>query len=304
MFEEAGTGPFYADPGPEVRFGDVFEAPFLLDLFARADTTLMGGGTVAPNLSPKVGAWMGTTLPQEALDLYSPRFTPKEANRFALAHATFLPNEDLHRAVLVSDSCLAATALAQGRQKRSVGGRLLFAPLGTVEEERWQKLADDPDFERFPLLPDDRLPDFSVAELRHCFMVDARDVSEHTDARIASPTSGLAEELEVHWNAYATRRGPRAYERNVLKLGFLLAGGTQPEEAQERVGDAIAEVLDCAWALESADLEAVSEAEELVRHADGDANQLTPDLVARLGDTLRRLAGLASDAADQLDARR
>jgi hypothetical protein len=131
-------------------------------------------------------------------------------------------------------------------------------------------------------------------------MVDARDVKKHVGARIATLRPELAEELEAHWNGYATRRGPRAYSRNTFKLASLLSGGGQPGKNEERVADTIADALDCAWALEGSDLEDVSEAEEAVRLARGDATMLTPPLTKRLVDRLRDLAELAKTAADGL----
>ena len=303
MFEALGDGPHYTDPAADVRFGDIFEGSFFLDIFARADTELMGGGVVPPHLVPKLGSWMHETLEAGDLDLFSPGFTPRQADRYALAHASFLPETCTHRAILISDSCVAATALAQGRKQRSVAGRLLFAPVRVVEEEKWEELVFDVDFERFPLVPDDRLPDNSVVELRHPFMVDARDIKDCAHGRIASLSPDLAEELEAHWNACAARRGPRAYDRNTLKLAVLLAGGTQPEEEHEVVGDAVAAVLDSAWALEGSDLEDVSEAEEAVRLSGADPELLTPPLLERLEERLRELAEFARRAADALAAR-
>jgi hypothetical protein len=145
-----------------------------------------------------------------------------------------------------------------------------------------------------------RLPAASVAEFGNCFMVDARDVKKHTGARIAGLRKQLAEELEVHWNGYATRRGPRAYSRNTLKLASLLSGGSQPRVHEERIANAITDVLDCAWALEDADLGDASEAEESVRLAGGNASELTPPLTKRLVDRLRDLSELAKTVADGL----
>ncbi|MCP9490678.1 MAG: hypothetical protein MSC31_12480 [Solirubrobacteraceae bacterium MAG38_C4-C5] len=304
MLEELGEGPHYADPQADVVFGDIFETGFLRDIFVREDGVLMGGGPLPPTLAPKVGAWMSTKLEQGPIDLYSPAFPPKPETRYALAHASFRPDEDTYRAILISDSCLTATALAQGRHKRSVGGRLLFAPLTVVEEGKWHELVATEDFERFPLPADNRLPAFSVAEFANCFMVDARDVKKYAASRVASLTEPLVEELEVHWNAYATRRGPRAYGRNTLKLASLLSGGGQPGENQERAADAVAAALDLALLLEGSDLEDVSDAEEAVRLVGGDAAALTPPLVDRIIDHLRELAELASEAAEEIAAYR
>jgi len=303
VWEALGEAPYYTDPESEVHFGDIFEASFFLDIFARADTEMMGGEALPAHLVPKLGRWMNEELEEAELDLHSPRFTPREADRYALAHASFLPDAETHRAILLSDSCLTATALAQGRQNRSVSGRLLFAPVTQAQGDKWQTLVDDVDFERFALPDDERLPQGSVAELRYSFMVEARVIKGHVDARIAKPVPSLAEDLEAHWNAYATRRGPRAYERNTLKLAALLAGGAQPGEDDETVGDAIAAVLDSSWGLEGSDLEDVSEVEEAVRLAGGDASALTPPLLERLEERLRDLAGLAGEAADAVNAR-
>ncbi len=90
--------------------------------------------------------------------------------RVAASYST----DTTRRVLLISDSCLTATALAQGRQQRTVSGRLLFAPLTVVEEAKWQELVETEDFECFPLPKDQRLGIAIVAELSNCFMVDAR----------------------------------------------------------------------------------------------------------------------------------
>jgi hypothetical protein len=300
----AGEDTPWRDPEEHVLFGDVFAADWLLDIFVRDDTRLIGGGELPANLVPKLGKWMNTELPAEPIGLYSPVFASKEVDRYALSHASFLPDADVHHAILVSDSCLAATALVQGRAKRSVSGRLLFAPVRGVCETDYDKLQGEVDFGRLPLPGHATLPDYPVAELRQCFMADAIHLKAHTDARVLACTEGLAETLGAHWTAYAARRGPVAYERNTLKLAYLLAGGQQPEEDDERVTDTIADVLDCAWALEGAGLEAVSAAEEAVRLDEEPARehvaQRLDDLVARL----RELSVLAARSAEALSERR
>ncbi|HEY5342362.1 MAG TPA: hypothetical protein VIJ66_01735 [Solirubrobacteraceae bacterium] len=300
MFEKLGEGPHYRDPEDDVVFGDIFEAEFLRDIFVREDTTVMGGGLLPGHLARKVGSWMNAELGHEDIDLFSPAFQPKQETRFALAHASFLPDAQAHQAILVSDSCVTATALAQGREGRRVAGRLLFAPLMSVSEEVWQGLVETEDFERFPLPDDERLSAGSVAEFGNCFMVDARDINEHVNRRVASLSQSLAVELEMHWGAYSTRRGPRAYERNTLKLAWLFSGGGRPTAEAEKAADAIARALDLAFQLEGSDLEDVSAAEESVRLAGGNASELTPSLTKRLVDRLHELAQLANTAAEGL----
>jgi hypothetical protein len=301
---EDAEGSAWREPVEHVLFGDVFVAPWLLDLFVRDDTALIGGGELPENLVPKLGKWMGTQLPPEAIGLYSPVFPPKDADRYALAHASFLPDVDAHHAILVSDSCLTATSLVQGRAKRSVSGRLLFAPVRGVPEADWHKLQQEADYGRFPLPASQVLPAFAVAELRQCFMVDAVHVKAHVQLRVLACGGELAEDLEAQWNAYAARRGPVAYERNALKLAFLLAGGELPTEDDEAVTDTIAEVLDCAWALEGGNLEDTAEAEEAVRLGGERAEDRTPELLDGLITRLRQLSALAGRAADTLDSRR
>ena len=302
MFERLGEGPHYADPADNVVFGDIFRAPFLRDIFVRGDATPLGGGELPANLANKFGRWMGLDLPQAPLGVYSAAIPAKPEDRFALGHASLQAEGQVPLAILVSDSCLTATNLVQGRQKRSVAGRLLFAPLSTVDEDKWEGLVEAQDFGRFPLPNDDRLAAWSVAELASCFLVDSRSVKAYASSRLFSLSPELSEELEVHWSAYAARRGPRAYERNAFKLAFLLAGGADPEEAEEDLTDALAEVLDLALIIEATDLEAVSWAEEQVRLLGKDARQVTPRLVADLVEHLNELSRLAGTAAEALSA--
>jgi hypothetical protein len=179
---------------------------------------------------------------------------------------------------------------------------LLFAPLSTVSAEKWLSLTQQQDFGRFPLPADRRLPEHTVAEMGGCFMVDARDVKNHADSRVLSLGEALAEELEVRWDAYATRRGPLAYGRNTLKLASLLSGGGQPAAQQQAAADAIADTLDLAFFIEGSDLEAVSAAEEQARIFGGKPEVLAPPLTAAIVTHLRDLAALAAAAADRLEA--
>jgi hypothetical protein len=148
------------------------------------------------------------------------------------------------------------------------------------------------------------LPEHPVAELRQCFMIDAVHLKAHVRARVLACAEELAETLEARWSAYAARRGPVAYERNTLKLAYLLAGGQAPAEADEAVSDTIAEVLDCAWALEGAGLEEVSASEEAVRLEGEDAARHSTQRLDDLIERLRVLSELAARSADTLATRR
>lgn len=297
--DEPGYGPVTE----QVTFGDIFKAPFFLDIFVRSDAALLGGGVLPMHLAPKFGKWLGQDIAAGEMAVLSDRLTPKESDRYALAHASFGPVGEPRAAILVSDSCLAATALAQGRSSRTPGGRLLFAPIGTVESDRWQELQDDIDFERMPLPPHDELGEYPVAELRNAFPVAAQDLVDQLNTRILACNLALEGQLEDYWGAYARRRGPLAYERNLLKLAWLLDGAPSgnPSEDTTNMTDAIAEVLDLAGAIEGNDLEDVSDADERVRFADADPTEETPKLVERIVGNLRDLALAATTAADELE---
>lgn len=89
----------------EVIIRDMFSAEFLLDIFARADTTLLGGGTLPANLTPKLGKWLGGELAAEEAVVLSDRQLPKQADRFALAHASLGPAQP-RLAILVPTAAL------------------------------------------------------------------------------------------------------------------------------------------------------------------------------------------------------
>jgi hypothetical protein len=293
----------YEAPRGDVRFGDIFEGDYLLDLFGRDDATLMGGGLLPAHLAPKFAGWVGVVIEPQDLSVFSPLFPPKEQDRFALGHAS-MPAEERRRAVILSDDCAIDTALAQGRERRSVGGRLLFAPLRPVDAETHERLTQRPDFGRFPLPSSERFAAEAVAELRHAFMVEAQHVKAHATDRVLAATTRLAEELEAHWNAYAARRGPIAYERNCLKLAELLAAPRTVEEQDERDAFAVASLLDRVWRLEGSDLEAASTAyeklgDELAEVRDVAA--LALPVVEGLVGGLREVAELAEAAATTLE---
>ncbi len=153
-----------------------------------------------------------------------------------------------------------------------------------------------------PLPPMDEIGPHPVAELRHVFMVDAVHLHRHLDQRVVSCNEPLAVQLEEYWNGYATRRGPRAYERNLLKLAWLLSGaaGDRVDVGMQQRADLVAEVLDLAWDLEGVDLEDVSEVEEAVRLQGADVAQGLGSVRDALIERLAELAEAAARAAETL----
>ncbi len=209
---------------------------------------------------------------------------------FAGNRAYVLGRGTRHYAILITDNCLVDTALGQGREAGSPKGRLLFAPITPAAEKDLGTVS----FGRFDLPAGDTVS-AGIAELRKCFMVDARDVAAVKDARLAALTPEFAEELEVRWNAFAARRGPLAATRNADKMVGVLTRRRDlegPTEDDVAVGRAVAEVLAQAWRLEGRDLEAVAGA--FSDNADGRS------ALEALERSLRRLSDQAAKAADAL----
>lgn len=280
-------------PAAAAVFGDVFRADFLLDVHVRADAVTLGEAQLSARQVRQL-ATLGVP-PTGSVDIYSPAFS--DSTGFVLARATGASGT----AMLVSDSCAVATALVQGRQKRSVGGRLLFVPvLVDPPPAVWERLRKRTDFGRLALDPHAAWPDGAIAELRLCFMVDARDVKVNLDARIATLSPAGADELAARWAAFATRRGPIAYEQSAAKLGHVLAAraGVAVGDQHVAVGDEVARTLDLAWTLEGGDLEEV--VDRYAAHAVGEL--LPADTDAILDATVAKLRDLAAQATVAADA--
>jgi hypothetical protein len=242
----------YVDFASDVSFGDIFESAFLFDVHLRKDAVQLG----AQNMSARYGGGLA----------FSARYP---GNRHYV-----LGRGGPFRAILITDNCAVDTALDQRHDASDdppakPKGRLLFAPLTEADAD----VTDIPTFGRFLLPPCPGRFGAHIAELRRCFMVDARDVAEHKDSRVASLDDDLAEALEVRWNAFAVRRGPLANARNAEKLlGTLtrIAGREDaPTEDELSAARSLTDVLAATWRLEGAGLEAVGDAFD--RHVDGHA---------------------------------
>ncbi len=258
----------YAEPAAAVSFGDIFEASFLFDVYVRADAVQLGR-RAAPQ---KHGGGFA----------FSASF--REDRAYVLGHGA------PHRAILITDDCVVDTALGQGREDGKPKGRLLFAPISPATESDLKTQA----FGRFALPASGKMRD-GVVELRKCFMVDARDVADHINARVATLAPCLVEDLEVRWNAFAARRGPFAALRNAEKLvGVLIEerGAGEPDEGDKVVGQEVAAVVATAWRLEGSDLEAVAD-------AFNDKTDGSPALAA-LEAGLRELSDQAAKAAEMV----
>jgi hypothetical protein len=258
----------YVEPRSSVSFGDIFDLEFLHDVHVRGDAVALGSRAMKGG-----GETFSETFPN-----------PK----WVLAHGGSC------RAILITDNCVVDTALGQDRAGGKAKGRLLFAPVSPIKESELPLRS----FGRFALPTWDGEWAAGAAELRKCFMVDARDIAAHRDARKASLDLELAEELEVKWSAFASRRGPLTSARNAEKLAEVLSrlnSDLALSDDDIGVGYAVAQALSVSWRLEGKDLEAVADVHSVETSGVGE--------VEAVEAALRELADAATSAADQLRSR-
>lgn len=248
----------YRAPAERISFGDIFEAHHLIDVHASSETRPLGGKPLPRPAAVKLAGANNLTL-KDAGDKI-PVFTPavdQHPDRFdALARGGNVKQEGKKRAILLTDSCAVDTALVVGRAGRRTRGRLLFAPITPPgDDDNMASLRSRPQFGRFPLPDHDAGP--GIVELRHCFMVDVRDV--HAGDRVLALDDETAEELEIAWSAYALRRGPLATEHNVTKLASIVT--SEPSELDPV--EMIEETLNAAWRIEGRYLREAAESPQL-----------------------------------------
>jgi hypothetical protein len=233
----AATGDF--------SFGDVFSADWMFDIHVRGD---------AVPLKP-FECHMGKGRPK--ILGYQPAI-PKPQRDLVLSHGK------RHRAVLLSDNCEVESVIVRRR-----AGRLTFAAV-----EDWPKNATEAEravqsqaFRRHPLPPADGFTG-GIVNLGSLFAVGWDAVASATpDPRVARLDDDCVIDLEIRWNAYATRRGPRAHTDNALKLAMLLtADGNpailaalrdldnparlKPDSLDQAAANAVARALTIGWTLE------------------------------------------------------
>lgn len=251
----------YQNPGADVSFGDIFEGEHFVDVYAKLETRPLGGGDTPRVTTERILKKFNRTLsPGDPVPVYSPALPPLKESFHALAFGGARMKGDRRLcAILISDSCIVDTALGEERGRRAQG-RLLFAPIVTAAEAQVRQLQERRVFGRFPLAMNTE-PHFDggVAELRDCFMVDARDV--RAADRILSLTEEAAEDLEAAWDASAMRRGPHVVEHNVTKLARSLTGGDEVSAADVEAVEMIAHALTTAWRLEGGLLRAAADDE-------------------------------------------
>jgi hypothetical protein len=279
----------YVQPRAEVLFGDIFEAAGFFDVHLRGDSARLTSAQFPPK-APLSGTFY--VEPTEAVPLRDDVVlahgrSGREREGREHVDTMRLPG----RAVLLSDDCHIPTAYGRRPDRSEARGRLMFAPVVSVDEEELARVGASKTFSRFALPAEGQLSEGAVAELRRTFLVAAADVDPGT--RIASLDEAGREALEKRWNAFVCRRGPEASWENALKLGRLVAGQPDLPQATEQAVQALWRVLDLAWSFEGSTMRAASAAFE----AGGPSGPVLEDVK----DDLRGLAALVEHALSLLD---
>jgi len=267
----------------ELSFGDICEADFLYDVHVREDARAMGVEFASAKFATK--RWNI----DEEVPYYIPGIGIKAGQNYVLAHGVH------QQAVLLSDDCLIATAL--GRDGAGpTNRRLLFAPVVEATEDEVAELAGG-NFGRFPLPADAHDADDRIADLRRCFMVDARDVDAALKAggfQVRSLDDATRDDLAIRWSAYALRRGPFVAEDNLEKFVeyLLITGRVDDEGAVIDAARALADVVAAAWGYEGRGVEGAGTAAD-----DGRDPQ---EVIDRLVEELEQLRATADAALDAL----
>jgi len=274
----------YRAPFEKIRFGDIFEAPHLFDIFLRADGVALGTAPLPARYAEKFSQAVGVEFSGE-VTLYSPELAKPDGADFLLVHGR------PQRAVLVSDNCTIATIFGYDREKPRPNNRLLFAAILDKPNEI-DKIATSRPFNRFAL---EKAPFFSggIIDFRHLFVVHARAVD--AAQRRAALVDEIVDDLEARLSAYAVRRGPDVVDRNADKLITLLRAASINEADAKEAGARVAKALNLAWHVEGGVLGDAAEA------ADDELPAEEP--VRRLADELRSLSAAAAEAAVTLEDR-
>jgi hypothetical protein len=265
----------YEEPNEEISFGDIFAAEWFFDAYLRRDAVPL------VEFTAKVGRGWKAAAPSRHRDAL-------------LAHGL------QRRAVMLSDDCEVETILRRGGRSRLIFAAIEELPVAPSQAEEVLKTRS---FRRFPLPPADGFPG-GIVEFQQSFAVgiDGVKPADEGDPRVARLDSAMRVQLEIRWNAYASRRGPLTHLDNAEKLARLLAAGSDAERlarlkagedvpgaAELNVAKAVAEALSTAWDIEGAVLNTVAEAYEVAGHSS--------EAVDRLADALKQLGSRAQRAA-------
>ena len=274
----------YVTPSGDVEFGDVFSAEWLFDVHVRGDAVpLKPFDCPAGKRRPAVTGYA--------------KAQPTSNRDLVLAHG------QPRRAIVVSDSCEVESVLIRRRR-----GRLIFAAVDAWPGDAAEadKALTSGNFRRHPLPPADGFAG-GVALFESLFAVGHDAVTASADhSRVARLDDDAVVDLEIRWNAYSTRRGPRTHADNARKLAVLLSAdgdaaaldslldpesGVEPDSLDVAAANLVAQTLTAAWDIEGRVLNAMADALEARERAEQSRDELT----ARLTE-LENLARTAQEA--------
>jgi hypothetical protein len=273
----------YAKPAGPPGFGDILDADWFHAAYIRRDAVSLAAG---PALRGGGQTW------QEA--------EPAHSRDTLLAHGRRV------RAILLNDPCEIDSVLGhRGGSRLLVAGVAEWSP----EATSWLEAGRLRDFRRHLLPPADGF-EGGVVQFSSLFLVVDRCVQDAR--RLWSLDRRAQVNLEVAWEAYAVRRGPKAVADNSRKLAAILTapgdevigrdvladpGLESPEATAAKT--AINEALEAAWEIEGGRLNDVADTVELLLQGSYSEPELRRETEARrssLRDAFLELRA-AADAA-------
>ena len=255
----------YSTPAGPPGFGDILDADWFHSAYVRRDAVSLAAG---PALLGGGRAW------QEA-----------EASP---SRDTLLAHGRRVRAILLNDPCEIDSVLGHRG-----GSRLLVAGLAewSSDASSWLEAGRLRDFRRHLLPPGDGF-EGAVVQFSSLFLVVDRCIQDAR--RLWSLDRGAQVNLEVAWEAYAVRRGPKAVADNSRKLAAILTAPgdeviardvlTDPNlESPEAtaVKNAVGGALEAAWEIEGARLNDVADTVELLLQGSYSEEDLRRETEAR-----------------------
>ncbi len=294
----------YLDPSAQLRFGDIFEAPWLFDAFVSSKTVPMFRKSVP---GPDREAWFergSATGSDPETILLDATLEPAEA---------VLTSGSLRMAIVLTDDCELATMSGE-RPGHRVRGRVLMAGLRPLDGTT----RGDLDLGIHTLEPDEsRHFPGALVDFGRLFAVQTKSLlatSGPDFRKVLSLDDDARFDLYDRFGGHVVRQGSRASEIALTKLAQLLTAGSDPDafralRGADDPGDtvqfetvkAIHAVLDDAWLLGHL-LGVVDDlAEELAGQASSDVGTQVNGLSRQFAAKLRAMSVAAAIAADGLE---